>query len=102
MPCQYIATQSKCKAFFWSFLSGIFEPIGGLIGYLIIDSMFNEIVFGVLFGFTAGIMIYLSFKELLPMARKKDINDKYCTVLVFIGFFVMDISLVLFEYANAV
>ena len=93
----YFATHSKCKAFFWSFMSGIAEPIGGLIGYAIISNMFSETVFGVLFGFTGGIMIYISFKELLPTARKRDKNDKYTTILLFAGFLVMDISLILFE-----
>ena len=93
----YFATKSKWKAFFWSFLSGIAEPIGGFIGYLIIDKMFGDAVFGVLFGLTAGIMIYISFKELLPTARKRDKKDKYSTILVFVGFVVMDASLILFQ-----
>jgi len=93
----YFATGSKLKAFGWSFVSGIAEPIGGLVGYAIIDNLFGGYVFGVLFGFTAGIMIYISFRELLPTARRKDGDDKYTTLLVFAGFVVMDISLVLFE-----
>lgn len=93
----YFATKSKWKAFLWSFLSGIAEPIGGLIGYAVIANMFSDTVFGVLFGFTAGIMIYISFKELLPTARKRDKDDKYTSKLLFAGFLVMDISLVLFK-----
>eukprot|EP00483_Globobulimina_turgida_P001443 UN01445 len=95
----FFATGSKYKAFFWAFLSGIFEPIGALIGYAIIDSMFNDVVFGVLFGFVAGIMIYISFKAILPTARRKDKNDKFTSYLVFTGFLVMDVSLILFKLA---
>ena len=54
---QYFATGSKLKAFTWSFISGTAEPVGGLIGYAIIKNMFGQAVFGVLFGFTAGIMV---------------------------------------------
>jgi len=93
----YFATGSKLKAFGWSFVSGIAEPIGGLVGYGIINNLFGGYVFGVLFGFTAGIMVYISFRELLPTARRKDMGDRYTTMLVFAGFVVMDISLVLFE-----
>ena len=93
----YFATKSKMKGFFWAFLSGVAEPIGGFIGYLIIDSMFGDFVFGWLFGITGGIMIYISFHQLLPTARNKDIDNKYVTILLFIGFFVMDLSLLLFE-----
>ena len=50
-----------------------------------------------MFGLTSGIMIYLSFRELLPTARLKDKDDKYCTLLLFLGFIVMDISLIAFE-----
>ena len=67
------------------------------MGYAIINNLFGPVVFGVLFGFTAGIMIYISFRELLPTARRKDFGDKYTTILVFAGFLVMDISLILFE-----
>eukprot|EP01084_Bolivina_argentea_P219108 371690_1 len=68
----YVATQSKCKAFLWAFTAGIAEPIGGLVGFAIMNMLFSEFVFGVAFGFTAGIMIYISFRELLPTARKRD------------------------------
>lgn len=92
----YFGTGSKLKALLWAFLSGVAEPIGGLIGYALIDAVFGESLYGVLFGFTAGIMVYISFKELLPTARKKDVDDKYTTVLMIIGFLVMDVSIILF------
>jgi len=93
----YFGTNSKWKALFWAFLSGIAEPIGGLIGYALINAIFGESVYGVLFGFTAGIMVYISFKELLPMARKRDVDDKYTTILMFAGFLVIDVSIILFN-----
>jgi len=93
----YFATGSKWKALMWAFFSGIVEPIGGLIGWALIDAVFSDSVYGVLFGFTGGIMVYISFKELLPTARKKDLEDKYTSLLMFAGFLVMDISIVLFE-----
>lgn len=93
----YFATGSKLKAFGWSLISGIAEPIGGLVGYAIINNLFSHTVFGVLFGFTGGVMVYISFRELLPTARRRDSADRYTTILVFAGFLVMDISLILFE-----
>merc|ERR1712241_766255 len=93
----YFGTGSKWKAILWAFISGIAEPIGGLIGYALINAVFSGSLYGGLFGFTAGIMIYISFKELLPTARKKDKEDKYTSVLMFVGFLVMDISIILFE-----
>jgi len=93
----YFGTGSRWKALMWATISGIAEPMGGLIGYALINAVIHEAVYGVLFGITAGIMVYISLKELLPTARRKDIDDKYTSLLLFAGFLVMDISIVLFE-----
>jgi ZIP family zinc transporter len=98
----YFATGNKMKAFCWALMSGIFEPIGALIGYVLIELLFvvfTESMFGVMFGFTAGLMIYISFKQLLPIARKIDVHDQYSTLCLFLGFLVIDVSLILFEYS---
>jgi len=94
MPLYY-HNGSFCKAFLWCLASGITEPIGALIGYGILDSMFGSEVFGTLFGVVGGIMVYISFAELLPTAAKTD--AKYVNVAVFVGMFVMEISLIFFE-----
>eukprot|EP00493_Phyllostaurus_siculus_P019437 UN19746 len=56
----YYQTKSFAKAFFWAFVSGIAEPIGALIGYAVLDSMFGPEVFGWMFGAVGGIMIYIT------------------------------------------
>jgi len=66
----YYATGNKKKAFAYSFLSGLAEPVGALVGYLVLFQFLNDIVFGILFGAVAGIMILISFDELLPTAEK--------------------------------
>ena len=66
----FFATGSRKKAFWLSFLSGISEPVGAVIGYLILRSIFTANVFGILFGAVAGIMVYVSLDELLPAARE--------------------------------
>lgn len=66
----YYATGSKKKAFFFSFLSGLAEPFGALVGYLILLPFINELVLGLLFALVAGIMVFISFDELLPAARE--------------------------------
>jgi len=91
----YYQTKSIMKAFFWALISGIAEPLGALIGYAILDSMFGAEVFGWMFGSVGGIMVYISFGELLPVAFKT--NAAYKTVAVFVGMLVMELSLILFE-----
>eukprot|EP00854_Cymbomonas_tetramitiformis_P015289 gene15289-18090_t len=96
MPIYY-ATGSKWKGFFWSFMSGVSEPIGGLLGYLVLygDNM-SSLAYGSLFGIVGGMMVYISLKELIPTALKYDPEDKYVTNCVFIGMGVMAASLLMF------
>jgi ZIP family zinc transporter len=66
----FYATGSRRKAFIYSFLSGLAEPAGALIGYAILFSFLNDIVFGLSFASVAGIMVFISLDELLPAARE--------------------------------
>lgn len=65
----YHATGSRRKAFKFSFLSGLAEPLGAIVGYLILLPFISEIVFGFLFASVAGIMVFISIDNLLPAAR---------------------------------
>ena len=65
----YYATKSKLKAFRLSFLSGLAEPAGAVIGYLILAQFLNHLVLGVIFALVAGVMIFLAIDTLLPTAR---------------------------------
>ncbi|PLX24681.1 zinc transporter ZupT [Candidatus Parcubacteria bacterium] len=94
MPIYY-ATKSKKKAFWLSFLSGLVEPIGALIGYFLFRSFFGDATFGIIFASVAGIMIYISLDELLPTAEEYGHHHVAIGGLI-LGMLVMAISLVLF------
>ena len=66
----YYATGNRKRAFWLSFLSGLAEPVGAVIGYLILAPFLNDHVFGVIFGMIAGIMVFISLDELLPAAEE--------------------------------
>lgn len=66
----FYATGKRRKAFWLSFLSGLAEPVGALVGYLLLFWFFNGIVFGVVFAAVAGIMVFISLDEMLPAARE--------------------------------
>ncbi len=91
----YYATGSKKKAFYYSFLSGVSEPLGALIGYLVLYRFFNDIVFGLLFAMVAGIMVFISLDELLPAAQKYGEHHLSIYGMV-VGMVVMALSLLLF------
>jgi ZIP family zinc transporter len=94
----YHATGNKHEAFWYSFASGLAEPLGAVIGFVLLASFLNGIMMGILFGMVAGIMVYISFDELLPAARVY--GNAHSTILGIIGgIMVMAVSLVLFEMA---
>jgi zinc transporter, ZIP family len=91
----YYATGDRKKAFFYSFLSGLTEPVGALIGYLILMPFINDLMFGVIFAGVAGIMVFISLDELLPSAR--DYGEHHLSIYGLVGgMSVMALSLLLF------
>ncbi len=91
----YHSTGDKKKAFMFSFLSGLAEPIGALIGYVILMPFMSDTLMGVLFAMVSGIMVFISFDQLLPAAQKYG-NHHLSLYGLISGMFVMAISLVLF------
>jgi len=72
----YYATGNRKKAFFYSVMSGLAEPVGAVVAYLLLLLFFGgdtgaipAQVMGILFGGVAGIMVYISLDELLPTSR---------------------------------
>jgi zinc transporter, ZIP family len=91
----YYATGSKKKAFFYSFLSGLSEPVGALVGYLILMPYLSETLMGVVFAVVAGIMVFISLDELLPSAR--EYGEHHLSIYGLVaGMIVMAVSLLLF------
>jgi ZIP family zinc transporter len=91
----YYATGSRKKAFLYSFLSGVTEPIGALVGYFILYNFMSELMFGLVFAGVAGIMVFISFDELLPTAE--EYGEHHLTIYGLVaGMVVMAVSLLLF------
>jgi ZIP family zinc transporter len=72
----FYATGDRRKAFFYSSLSGLSEPVGAAVAYLALrlfvgggGDVIPPEVMGILFGGVAGIMVYISLDELLPTSR---------------------------------
>jgi len=91
----YYATGDKKKAFIFSFLSGVSEPVGAIIGYVILRPFMGPIVFGFLFASVAGIMVFISLDELLPTAE--EYGEHHISIYGLVGgMAVMAVSLLLF------
>lgn len=71
----YYATKSKGKALIYTFISGLSETFGAIITYLFLLPFINEVILGLLFSLIAGIMLYISFVELLPTSVSYEENN---------------------------
>ncbi|WP_413926844.1 zinc transporter ZupT [Clostridioides sp. ZZV15-6598] len=92
----YYATGDKKKAFYYSFLSGMSEPLGAIIGYVLLRNFLNDTTLGIVFAIVGGIMVFISLDELLPSAR--EYGEHHLSIYGLIaGMVVMAISLLLFK-----
>ena len=88
----YASTKSRKKAFFWSFISGVSEPIGALIIGLILFPFINDFILGIMLAIVGGFMVYISLDELLPASR--ECGYEHLTIIgIILGMIIMVISL---------
>lgn len=66
----YYATGNKKKAFWYSFLSGLAEPVGAITAYFILMPFITPLLLHVVFASVAGIMVFIAVDELLPAAEE--------------------------------
>ena len=96
----YFATESKCKAFGWTLLAGLAEPIGSIICWLVVGEGLSHAIEGVIYGVVAGMMIAVSFKDLIPTSLKYNTDVNVFISSMLSGMAIMIISLILFAYAG--
>ncbi|TXT64841.1 MAG: Zinc transporter ZupT [Promethearchaeota archaeon] len=88
--------QSKKKGFFWAFLSGMSEPLGAIVFGLIFLPFITPLILSALLAVVAGIMVYVSIDELLPVSHCFG-NEKWSIIGIVVGMFVMALSLAILE-----
>ncbi|ENB9430422.1 zinc transporter ZupT [Campylobacter jejuni] len=88
----YHATGDKKKAFIYSALSGLAEPLGAFVGTLILLPFIGDLTLAISFAVIAGIMVFISLDELLPAAKTYDkAHDSLYGLIV--GMAIMALSL---------
>lgn len=91
----YYATKNRGKAFLYSFLSGLSEPLGALLGYFLLRTFISDALVGYVFAAVAGIMVYISLDELLPTAE--EYGEHHIAIGgIIAGMAVMALSLIIF------
>ncbi len=84
----YFATGSRKKAFWYTFISGIVEPVGAFLAFLVLRPFISDFLLGILFALVSGIMLYVSLEELIPSSRQYG-KDRYALISTFIGICTM-------------
>ncbi|MBS3764464.1 MAG: zinc transporter ZupT [Planctomycetes bacterium] len=99
----FYATGDRKKAFIYSALSGLSEPIGAAIAYIALRFTVGDArgaippeIMGALFGAVAGIMVYISLDELLPTSRAYGKGHDSLIGLI-AGMVVMAVSLLIMK-----
>jgi len=90
----YFATHNRRKAFTHSFISGLAEPAGALLVWLVLMPFINDVIIGAMLAAVGGIMVFISFDELLPTAKEYG-RGHTAMVGVILGMAVMAVSLLL-------
>lgn len=91
----YYATHKRWRAVGYATLSGIAEPFGGVVGYLILRSVLTPSLLACVLAIVAGIMVYISLDELLPAAESYG-QHHYAIGGVILGMVFMSFGLLLF------
>lgn len=92
----FYATGSRMKAFLWSLLSGLAEPLGALTAWLLLAPVMTPTLMGCLLAGVAGIMVFISVDELLPAAR--EYGEAHTAIYgVATGMAVMAVSLLMLK-----
>lgn len=84
----YYATGSRKKAFLYTLISGLSEPLGALVAFLFLSPFINNFIMGSLFSLIAGIMIHISIYELLKESFSYQ-KRNWTLATFFFGFFFM-------------
>lgn len=88
----YHATHDKGKAMKYAFISGMAEPLGAIISYLILKPYLNQNILSCIFALVAGVMVYISFDELLP-ACFRDEQGHRAILGIMTGMIIVSLSL---------
>lgn len=60
----------RAKALGAAALSGLAEPLGAVLGYVLLLALLPPSAYAVVFGLVAGIMLHIAITELIPTARR--------------------------------
>lgn len=92
----YYASGSRIKSFVVTFLSGMAEPLGAIMAYLILMPFLNDLVMGAVLAVVAGVMVFIALDKLFPAAEEYG-GHRISIGGIVTGMAVMAVSMVLLD-----
>lgn len=89
----YYSTKSKSRAFIYTFIAGMSEFMGSLFSFFFLKDMVNNLFIGIMLSIIAGIMIQVSFYELIPNFIKE--KSRRVVGYFIVGFIIMFLSIII-------
>ncbi len=91
----YYATGSKKRGVIYSLISGLAEPLGAILAFIVLKNYINDVTIALVLVIVAGIMITISINEMLPEVNSY--NKKNISILgMIIGVLLVIVNLLLF------
>jgi ZIP family zinc transporter len=75
----YAATKQKFRSIAIATATGIAEPVGAVLGFLLLQNFLNDTLFGWVFGVVAGMMVFICVNEILPAAHRFETKQRQTT-----------------------
>jgi ZIP family zinc transporter len=93
----YAATKNKVRSIAIATATGIAEPVGAVLGFLLLRNFLNDMLFGWVFGVVAGMMVFICINEILPAAHRFETKQRQTTYGFIVGMAVLAGSITLLQ-----
>lgn len=93
----YAATKSRFKSVGLAAITGVAEPVGAVIGFLLLQNFLTPNVFGWVFGIVAGMMVFICIDELLPASKRYETRQHQTTYGFIAGMAVLALSITMLQ-----
>lgn len=93
----YAATKQKFRSIAIATATGIAEPVGAVIGFLLLQNFLNDTLYGWVFGVVAGMMVFICVNEILPAAHRFETKQRQTTYGFIAGMAVLASSITLLQ-----
>ena len=93
----YYAGYGRMRALLVCLLSGVMELIGAFLGAFLSTPMESPLFLGLMLALIAGIMVYVSFEELIPASYSY--GRRHASLLgILMGLFFMGLTMILIHH----